>query len=375
MKYFLIAGEPSGDLHAAKLMYEIKNRDSEAKFEFFGGDLMLQQGGIMHLHYNKMAFMGISAVLANLRTIKKNFSICQNALINFNPHVLILIDYPGFNIRMARFAKEHHIKTAYYISPKIWAWKTKRVYKIKSYVDQMFTIFPFENLFYQKYNYKANYVGNPTYDSIRTELSKKHDCITLLQKNNLSSKKPIIALLAGSRKEEIKLLLPEMVKQAKYFTNYQFVIAGAPGQNHNFYKNLTSNQIPVVFDQTYALLRSSKAAIVASGTATLETALLNIPQIVVYKMAMGWFLEKTRKLILKTKFFSLVNLVAEKEVVKELFQSEVNEILMRYELDKILNDENYRSTMLNNYKNIKDKLQSEGAAKKTAKAITEWLKK
>ncbi|MBN2262688.1 MAG: lipid-A-disaccharide synthase [Prolixibacteraceae bacterium] len=374
MKYFLIAGEPSGDMHAAKLMCEIKNIDSDAQFEFLGGDLMQQQGGTMHLHYKKMAFMGIGAVLANLKTIKSNFSICQNALLNFNPHVLILIDYPGFNLRMAKFAKEHNIKTAYYISPKIWAWKTKRVHKIKAFVDQMFTIFPFETAFYQKFNYKANYVGNPVYDSITTELSQKHNHETFCTNNKLSPQKPIVALLAGSRNEEISLLLPVMVKQAKSFPNYQFVIAGAPGQNPHFYQKLTNTEIPVIFDQTYALLRSSKAAIVASGTATLETALLKIPQVVVYKMAMGWFLEKNRKFILKTDFFSLVNLVAEKEVVKELFQSEVNEKLLNVELDKILNNEDYRSRMLTEYNNIAEKLHSEGAAQKTAKAICQWLK-
>lgn len=373
MKYFLIAGEPSGDMHAAKLMSEIKNADIDAKFEFLGGDLMQQQGGYMHLHYKKMAFMGIGAVLANIRTIKKNFSICQNALLNFNPHVLILVDYPGFNLRMAKFAKQHHIKTAYYISPKIWAWKTKRVYKIKAFVDQMFTIFPFETAFYQKFNYKVNYVGNPVYDSIINELSQKHNHEAFCLKNKLSTQKPIVALLAGSRNEEISLLLPSMIKQAKYFPNYQFVIAGAPGQNDHFYQKFTNNELPVIFDQTYALLRSSKAALVTSGTATLETALLKIPQVVVYKMAMGWILEKNRKFILKTDYFSLVNLVAEKEVVSELFQSQVNEKLLKIELEKILNNDEYRLTMLTEYEIIAKKLHSEGAARKTGKAIIKWL--
>ncbi|HPG74132.1 MAG TPA: lipid-A-disaccharide synthase, partial [Bacteroidales bacterium] len=233
--------------------------------------------------------------------------------------------------------------------------------------------FPFETAFYQKFKYKVNYVGNPVYDSITYELSQKHDNDAFCKKNKLSTQKPIVALLAGSRNEEISLLLPEMIKQAEYFPNYQFVIAGAPGQNHHSYQKLTNNKIPVIFDQTYALLRSSKAAIVASGTATLETALLKIPQVVVYKMAMGWFLEKNRKFILKTDYFSLVNLVAEKEVVRELFQSQVNEKLLKIELEKILNNDEYRSAMLNEYKKIAKKLHSEGAAQKTAQALNKWL--
>lgn len=373
MKYFLIAGEPSGDMHAAKLMEEIKLADRNAVFEFFGGDLMNAQGGVMHLHYSKMAFMGLWGVLSNINTIRKNFKTCEKAVLAFNPDLLIFIDYPGFNLRMAKFAKHHNIKTAYYISPKIWAWKTKRVHQVKAYVDQMYTIFPFETAFYQNYNYPVNYVGNPVFDIIQKELSADFNIKDFCELNSLSQK-PIIALLAGSRTEEIKLTLPVMAQVADYFPEYQFVIAGAPNQAIGFYTSvLNNNIIPVVFNQTYALLRASKAAIVTSGTATLETALLNIPQLVVYKMGMGWLMERIKSLILKTDYFSLVNLVAEREVVKELFQSQVSLKNLKNELENILNNEQYRLKMLNSYHEIGIRLNSNGAAKKAATAMVKSI--
>jgi lipid-A-disaccharide synthase len=373
MKYFLIAGEPSGDMHAATLMAEIKNNDPQAEFHFFGGDLMQKQGGKLLMHYHNMAYMGILPVLMNLRTIQQNFKYAETQLLKFNPDILILIDYPGFNLRMARFAKKHNIKTAYYISPKVWAWKTKRVKKIKKYVDKMYTIFPFETDFYKQYNYPVTYVGNPVWDIIREENQQEINADAFRAKNKLNNK-PIIALLAGSRNDEINLLLPVMEEVARMKKNYQFVVSGAPGKKEDYYRKILNENLPIVFGQTYKLLRNSEAAIVASGTATLETALLKTPQVVVYKMSMGWFLEKFRNFILKTKFFSLVNLVAEKEVVKELFQSQATPETINDELNKILSDTNYRSSILKGYDGIINKLHSEGAAIKAAQNIVEWIK-
>ncbi len=374
MKYFLIAGEPSGDMHGADLMREIKTLDTNAEFMFFGGDLMKNEGGTLLKHYHDMAFMGILPVILNLGSISKNFDLAKTNLLSFAPDILILIDYPGFNLKMAKFAKQNGIKTAYYISPKIWASRTHRVKKIKAYVDQMFTIFPFETQFYKKYNYQVRYVGNPVFDIIKKELSQPVDFEFFCDKNQLTAK-PIIAMLAGSRKTEISVMLPIMEQIPRYFPDYQFIIAGAPGNTIDFYQSLLKTEIPVVFDQTYSLLRHSKAAIVTSGTATLETALLNIPQVVCYRMGMGWFLELFRNQILKTKFFSLVNLVGEKEVVKELFQSEVTVKNIKAELIQIIGNEEYRNTMLAEYSEIAQKLASNGAANVAANHIVQSIKK
>jgi lipid-A-disaccharide synthase len=374
MKYFLIAGEPSGDMHGASLMKEIKNSDTEAEFMFFGGDLMKDQGGTMVKHYHDMAFMGILPVILNLGKISENFDICKKNLLSFTPNILILIDYPGFNLQMAKFAKENGIKTAYYISPKIWASRTHRVKKIKAYVDQLYTIFPFETEFYKKYNYSVSYVGNPVYDVIKKELSKPINFDSFCTKNQLTGK-PIIAILAGSRKTEISELLPIMEQIPHYFPDFQFVIAGAPGNTIDFYQSILKSEIPVIFDQTYELLRHSKAAIVTSGTATLETALLNIPQVVCYKMGMGWFLELFRNQILKTNYFSLVNLVGEKEVVKELFQSQVTVKNIKAELIQIIGNEEYRNSILKDYSEIAQQLASNGAASVAANQIVQSIKK
>lgn len=374
MKYFLIAGEPSGDMHGADLMREIKTLDTNAEFMFFGGDLMKNEGGTLLKHYHDMAFMGILPVILNLGSISKNFDLAKTNLLSFAPDILILIDYPGFNLKMAKFAKQNGIKTAYYISPKIWASRTHRVKKIKAYVDQMFTIFPFETQFYKKYNYQVRYVGNPVFDIIKKELSQPVDFEFFCDKNQLTAK-PIIAMLAGSRKTEISEMLPIMEQIPRYFPDYQFIIVGAPGNTIDFYQSLLKTEIPVIFDQTYSLLRHSKAAIVTSGTATLETALLNIPQVVCYRMGMGWFLELFRNQILKTKFFSLVNLVGEKEVVKELFQSEVTVKNIKAELIQIIGNEEYRNTMLAEYSEIAQKLASNGAANVAANHIVQSIKK
>jgi len=374
MRYFIIAGEPSGDMHGADLMKEIKTLDSNAEFMFFGGDLMKNEGGTMLKHYHDMAFMGILPVILNLGNISKNFDLAKTNLLSFAPDILILIDYPGFNLKMAKFAKENGIKTAYYISPKVWASRTKRVKKIKAFVDQMYTIFPFETEFYKKYNYPVYYVGNPVYDKIKEQLNQPTD-FKLFCKTNQLSEKPIIALLAGSRKTEISELLPIMEQIPHYFPDYQFIIAGAPGNTIEFYQSILKTEIPVLFGQTYSLLRNSKVAIVTSGTATLETALLNIPQIVCYRMGMGWFLELFRNQILKTKYFSLVNLVGENEVVKELFQSEVTVKNIKAELIQLVGNEEYRNSMLKKYSAIAQKLASNGAASVAAKNIVQSIKK
>lgn len=374
MKYFIIAGEPSGDMHAARLMHEIKALDTGAEFTFFGGDLMKNEGGRLLKHYREMAFMGAIPVLMNIRTIQRNFKLCEKELLKTLPDVLILVDYPGFNLRMARFAKGHNIKTAYYISPKIWAWNTKRANKIKAFVDEMYTIFPFETDFYKKYNYAVNYIGNPVCDIIK-EFKPEYPDEASFKKANGFNSKPIVALLAGSRKHEIKSLLPVMEKVSEYFPGCQFVVAGAPGTSSEFYNSILKTGLRVVFDKTYELLSFSKAAIVTSGTATLETALLKVPQLVCYKMGLGWLLQYFRKFILKTTWFSLVNLVAGKEVIKECFQSEVTIRNLKPELGRILEDNSYREKMINEYIEIGKILKTNGAALNAARMIVEPLKK
>jgi lipid-A-disaccharide synthase len=374
MRYFLIAGEASGDMHGARLMAEIRKVDHQAIFMYFGGDLMEDQGGVLLKHYRDMAFMGILPVLMNIRTIQKNFSKCETELLQFRPDILILIDYPGFNLRMAKFAKHNNISTAYYISPKIWAWKTNRVKKIKKYIDQMFTIFPFETGFYSKYGYPVTYIGNPVYDIIREEKDIPLNFEQFCRENYLTDK-PIVALLAGSRRHEIEAMLPIMEQVSVNFPDYQFVVAGAPSIEAEFYQSIMQSNLPVVYGKTYSLLRNSKAALVTSGTATLETGLLNIPQVVCYRMGLGWFIEIFRNVILKTRFFSLINLVAEKEVVKEFFQSQVTVGNLSNELNALLNDKDYRKKMIDDYSYISSQLSSDGAAKIAAQNIVESIKK
>jgi lipid-A-disaccharide synthase len=374
MKYFIIAGEASGDLHASNLMRELKKADSNAEFCFLGGDLMQSEGGKMIKHYSQMAFMGFLAVLKNARTVLKNMEDCKQAIIDFKPDVIILVDYPSFNLRIARFVKENS-KTPvyYYISPKIWAWKEFRIKQIKKYVDKMFTIFPFETEFYARHKYPVEYVGNPTVDSILTRPKQEQTSIEFYTENQLSEK-PIIALLAGSRKQEITACLPRIIEAASRFSDYQIVIAGAPGINPKFYQSiLKENEVSIVFGKTYELLQQSKAAIVNSGTATLETALVGTPQVVVYHVILGRLAYAIKDLFIKVKFFSLVNLVAGKEVVKELVAHHFAVENVSAELDKLLNDTEYRQNMLNEYFKIKSTLGETGAAVKTAKSIIKSL--
>jgi len=372
MRYYIIAGEASGDLHASNLMHELRNLDKAAEFRVWGGDLMQEQGGQIVKHYKELAFMGFMEVLMNIRKIKSNFELCQEDLLDFKPDILILVDYPGFNLRMAKFAKEHNILTYYYISPKIWAWKKSRAWKIKKYIDKMFVIFPFEKDFYKQYNYEVYYVGNPLIDELKKKKEKLPDRQTFLQKNNLKEKR-IIALLAGSRKQELKYVLPEMLAVIKQFPDYQFVLAGAPGLDAEIYRPYIENYpVKLIFNQTYDLLKHAHAAIVTSGTATLETAMFNVPQAVVYKL--NSLVYEIGKYFIKPKYFSLVNIVMDKTVVQELLQKNLPEKITA-EMNKILNDAHYRNEMLENYKKLHELIGNEGASRRTAEIIYNDLNK
>ncbi len=374
MRYFIIAGEASGDLHASHLMHELKKADHSAEFCYFGGDLMEAEGGILLKHYREMAFMGLIPVLMNLHKIQENFSLAKEKLLEFKPDVMILVDYPGFNLPMAAFAKKHTIRVFYYISPKIWAWKTKRVYKVKKYVDEMFTIFPFESDFYEKYDYKVHYTGNPTVDEMAKRTNQGETFEEFIYRNNLPDK-PVIALLAGSRSHEIRRILPVMKKAVKGLEDYQFVIAGAPSQSREIYeKSLEGNGIPIIFSQTCELLQQSKAALVASGTATLETAILNVPQVVCYRIEAGWLGGLIKRMIVKAPFISLVNLITGREVVKELFQETCTPKNVGDELERILKDSIYRDNMLRGYEEMRGKLGGPGCAQKAAEEMIHILR-
>lgn len=369
MKYYLVAGEASGDLHGANLMKALKEQDAEAEFRFYGGDLMQAQGGTLVKHYAGMAFMGFVEVLANLRKILKNLKACKADISAWQPDVVVLIDFPGFNLKIAAYAKGEGFKTCYYISPKVWAWNQKRVLKIKRVVDHLFCILPFEVDFYKQWGMKVDYVGNPLLDAIA---AFKPDA-DFLKKHQLEQKK-IIALLPGSRKQEISRLLPDMLAVAANFPNHQLVIAGAPSFKAGYYSQFLNGQdIPVVFNATYDLLTHAEAAIVASGTATLETALFHVPQVVVYKggaisIAIG-------RMVIAVKYISLVNLIMDAPVVKELIQEDCTPQQITNELQPLLIDGEKRSVMLKEYKAL-DKLMGEpGASARTGKLIIGYLKK
>jgi lipid-A-disaccharide synthase len=371
MRYYVLAGEASGDLHASNLIKEINLIDPQAQFRGFGGELMEQAGMTVLKHYRDMAFMGLVPVIMNIRTIKNNFRFCEQDLLAFNPDVLILVDYPGFNLRMAKFAKAHGIRTFYYISPKIWAWKEQRVHRIIAYIDEMFTILPFETEFYQKYNFKVNYVGNPLLDAI-LEKKTEPEHARFFAENQLLDK-PILALLPGSRKGEISVLLPTMLEAAAHFPEFQCVIAGAPNMGTEYYQPfMKSHSAPIVWGKTYELLIHSRAAIVSSGTATLETAILNVPQVVVYQMTPNW-LFKYLKFFLITKWVSLVNIILQKEAVKELIQSDFTLKNIVSELNKIVHDPENEKRMLEDYREMMIKLGESGASKRAAKLMVSKL--
>lgn len=372
MKYFLVAGEASGDLHGSNLMAALKEQDKDAQFCFFGGDLMQAQGGTLLKHYRELAFMGFIPVLLNLRTILRNMKTCRQEIIKYNPDVVILIDYPGFNLKIAKYISTHtQIPVYYYISPKVWAWKEYRVKSFKKYVDEMFCILPFEVDFFKKHNYHVEYVGNPTVDAVAQYRDEnKEDTRQRFIAENKLEDKPIIALLAGSRQQEIKDNLPYMLDAIKDFGNYQFVIAGAPGIEPEYYRQYIGNHhCHIVFGQTYRLLDNAEAALVTSGTATLETALFRIPQVVCYETPIPHIVSWYFNNMMNSPYISLVNLIAGRTVVQELFAKFFSVEAIRKETDKILNDSDYRNAMLEGYDEVIRILGKPGASAQAARLM------
>ncbi len=367
MKYYLIAGEASGDLHGANLMKALKLQDPQAEFRFWGGDLMKAVGGTEVKHYRDLAFMGFLEVAMNLGTILKNIKFCKQDIEAFAPDALIFIDYPGFNLRIALWAHQKKYNTHYYISPQIWAWKEGRIKEIKRDVDHMYVILPFEKDFYEKkHGFKVHFVGHPLIDAIHNR--PLVDPQTFKGKNKLD-KRPIIALLPGSRKQEIKKMLQIMISVATDFQQYQFVIAGAPGQEKSFYQAFLKNKnVHLVVNKTYDLLSVADAALVTSGTATLETALFKVPQVVCYKG--GRLSYEIAKRVIKLKYISLVNLILDKPAVTELIQSNFNKRNLKIELQKIL-DPAKRTEMFMDYFELESLLGGRGASAKTASLIYE----
>ena len=378
MKYYLIVGEASGDLHASHLMAALKAADPQADFRFLGGDLMASVGGTMVKHYRELAYMGFVPVLLHLRTIFANMKRCKEDIMAWNPDVVILVDYPGFNLDIARFV---HAKTRipvyYYISPKIWAWKEYRIKNIKRDVDELFSILPFEVEFFEgKHQYPIHYVGNPTVDEV-TAYKEVHsgDFAEFVAENRLENK-PVIALLAGSRKQEIKDNLPDMLKAASAFPDYQLVLAGAPGISPDYYKDYVGlSKVKIIFGRTYQLLQHADAALVTSGTATLETALFRVPQVVCYHTPVGKIISFLRRHILTVRFISLVNLIADREIVKELVADTMTVENMQCELRRILEDKEYRNGMLAGYDYVAERLGPAGAPRRAACKMLDLLKK
>lgn len=376
MKYYLIVGEASGDLHASRLMQSLMQYDPEAEFRFFGGDLMAKVGGTRVKHYRELAYMGFVPVLLHLPTIFKNMKMCKEDIMRWKPDAVILVDYPGFNLSIAKFVKKNtSIPVYYYISPKIWAWKEWRIKAIKRDVKEMFSILPFEVAFYEKkHHYKIHYVGNPTAEEVDNFLhvyseSKDEFC----QRNGLSSK-PIIAILAGSRKQEIKDNLPSMLEAARHFEDYQMVVAAAPSITESYYKRFLENsEAKMVKTQTYELLAHATVALVTSGTATLETALLNVPQVVCYETPVPKLIRFAFKHIIKVRFISLVNLIADKEIVQELLADRFSIRNIANELYRILPGQPSRERMLADYQLVRERLGNEVAPDNAARIMVEKL--
>lgn len=380
MKYYLIAGEASGDLHASRLMQSLRRVDGEAEFRFFGGDLMSAAGGTRVRHYRDLAYMGFVPVLLHLRTIFRNMAFCKRDITEWHPDVVILVDYPGFNLDIAKFL---HAKTSipvyYYISPKIWAWKEYRIKNIKRDVSELFSILPFEVPFFEgKHGYKIHYVGNPTADEVSGFLKTYTDSYgEFCSKNALGSRRPVIALLAGSRKQEIKDNLPAMIEAASRFTDkYQLVVAGAPSISADYYARFISGQpVKIVYGQTYELLAHSRAAVVTSGTATLETALFNVPQVVCYETPIPKVIAFLRKHLLKVRYISLVNLIADREVVRELVADTFSVDNIAAELSRLLPDGTCRNSMLDGYAEVRRRLGDRIAPDNAAEIMVRLLKK
>ena len=369
MKYYLIAGEASGDLHGSNLMKSIQAKDENAQFRFWGGDLMQAVGGTLVKHYRDLAFMGFVEVLSNLNTILKNINLCKKDIESFNPDVIIYIDYPGFNFRIMKWARLKGYRNHYYISPQIWAWKENRIKAIKRDVDKMYVILPFEKDFYeQKHNYPVHFVGHPLIDAIAQRKAVDHNEFLATYKLD---DRPLIALLPGSRKQEIKKMLKVMLRMADKFPDYQFIIAGAPGQDESFYSQFLKNYpATLVMNRTYDLLSLCHAALVTSGTATLETALFKVPQVVCYKGSNISY--QIAKRIINLNYISLVNLIMDEEVVTELIQSDFNEKKLSTELSLIL-DATHRNRVFANYYELEHKLGGVGASNQTAQLIYESI--
>ena len=369
MKYYLIAGEASGDLHGANLMRALQQIDPKAEFRFWGGDRMEAVGGKLIKHYRDLAFMGFWEVVMNLRTILRNIDFCKRDITDFQPDVLIFIDYPGFNMRIAKWAKQRGIPTHYYISPQIWAWKENRIKAIKRDVDAMYVILPFEKDFYEgKHGYPVHFVGHPLLDAIA---ARKEVSMEVFKRENSLDERPIIALLPGSRKQEIAQMLSVMLSVVGGYHQYQFVIAGAPSLGYDFYKQFIKEEnVHFVSGKTYDLLSHSHAALVTSGTATLETALFRVPEVVCYRG--NWISYQIAKRVISLKYISLVNLIMDAPVVTELIQGDLNTRNLKTELNKLLNAD-YREKILKDYEALREKLGNEGASERTAQAIYDSL--
>lgn len=377
MKYYLIVGEASGDLHASHLMAALKEEDPRAEFRFFGGDMMAAVGGTMVKHYKELAYMGFIPVLLHLRTIFANMKRCKEDIVAWSPDVVVLVDYPGFNLDIAKFV---HAKTKipvyYYISPKIWAWKEYRIKNIRRDVDELFSILPFEVEFFEGHQYPIHYVGNPTVDEVTAFKAANPETFADFISDNELADKPIIALLAGSRKQEIKDNLSDMIRAASAFPDYQLVLAAAPGISPEYYAEFVKGtNLQVIFGRTYRLLQQADVALVTSGTATLETALFRVPQVVCYHTPVGKLVSFLRKHILKVKFISLVNLIAGREVVRELVADTMTVENMRNELKRLLFQEDYRRKMLDGYEEMARLLGPAGAPRHAAREMVKLLKK
>lgn len=372
MKYYIIAGEASGDLHGANLIASLKKKDPRAKIRAWGGNLMKKQGATLVKHYRDLAFMGFVEVLLHLRTILRNLRFCKRDIMRFKPDAIILIDYPGFNMKIAKFAHKHGIKVYYYISPQVWAWKKRRVHTIKEVVDKMLVILPFEKDFYDEYRVDAHFVGHPLLD----ELSKVRyiNKNNFVRQNKLNSKKEIIALLPGSRKQEVGRMLEVMLKVVGKFPEYQFVIGCAPSLPEEYYKSLIGNEnVQLVFNKTYQLLQVASAALVTSGTATLETALFYVPEVVCYKgNKISYLIAKN---LIKVKYISLVNLIMDKPVVKELIQNDLTPENVEAELKLLLTNHKVQRQLLDDYEDLRYKLGNAGASNNAATVIFDDLNK
>lgn len=378
MKYYLIVGEASGDLHASHLMAALREEDPQADFRFFGGDLMAAVGGTQVKHYKELAYMGFIPVLLHLRTIFANMKMCKEDIVAWAPDVVILVDYPGFNLDIAKFVRSQtKIPVYYYIAPKIWAWKEYRIKNIKRDVDRLFSILPFEVGFFEhKHRYPIHYVGNPTMDEVSAFRAEHAETFSDFIRENALEDKPVIALLAGSRKQEIKDNLPDMLRAASAFADYQLVLAGAPGIAPGYYKKYVGEaKVTILFGQTYRLLQQAEAALVTSGTATLEAALFRVPQVVCYHTPVGKLISFLRRHILKVRFISLVNLIAGREVVKELVADTMTVENMRAELELLLYNKEYRQRMLDGYEEVSTRLGPAGAPHIAAREMVKLLKK